>query len=303
MFKTITKITLILCSIFVFGQQKSLENKISELTKNKNATIGISILGIDFPFEYHNENANKQLPTLSVFKFHVGLAILNQVDQGKLKLNQKYLIKKEQLLPDTHSPLRDEFPNGNVHKTLDELIRYTVAMSDNNTTDILLGILGGTKTVQKFLESKKIKDVNVKYTEEEMHKGGDFLYGNSTSTKSLANLYKQFYKGKILSKSSTDYYYQVLKSTSTGENKLKEQLPKGTVAHKTGSSGTDDNGFTIADNDGGIITLPNGKHYSIVIFVTDSKEQSEVNPKIISDVSKLVWDYLSHSKFENKFRN
>ena len=87
----------------------------------------------------------------------------------------------------------------------------------------------------------------------------------------------------------------VLYRTSTGLNKIVEQLPKSAkVAHKTGSSGKNNEGLTGAENDIAIITLPNGKTYAIAIFVSDSMETWEVNCKIISDISKVVFENLSN---------
>ena len=81
--------------------------------------------------------------------------------------------------------------------------------------------------------------------------------------------------------------------TSTGKNRIKGQLPEGTiVAHKTGSSGTNEEGITAAANDMGIVTLPDGKHFAISVFVTNSKENDKTNEKIISDISKAAWDYF-----------
>ncbi|MDO5615638.1 MAG: hypothetical protein Q4G16_05575 [Cruoricaptor ignavus] len=47
-----------------------------------------------------------------------------------------------------------------------------------------------------------------------------------------------------------------------------------------------------ATNDIAVVTLPNGKHYAISVFVSDSKENHQTNEKIISDISKIVWDFL-----------
>ena len=64
-----------------------------------------------------------------------------------------------------------------------------------------------------------------------------------------------------------------MKETETGKARLKGQLPKEViVAHKTGSSGTNKAGITAAVNDIGIIFLPNGKHFFISVFVSNSKE-------------------------------
>lgn len=283
---------LILISTFTFAQKGNLKKEIDKITKGKSATVAISVKGIDFPFEYHNENAKKNLPMLSVFKFHIGLAVLNEVDQGKLDLNRKILVKKSDLLENTYSPLRKEFPEGNKEFTLDELMKYMVCKSDNNVTDILLKMIGGTEVVQKFINKKGGKNFVIKLNEEQMHQGADFLYSNTTQTQSLNQLLIDFYKGKIVSKKSTDYLYKLMQETTTGTNKLMEQLPKGSVAHRTGSSGKIGD-LTIAENDAGIVTLPNGKHYAITVFVNDSTENEEVNCNMISEISKMVWDFVN----------
>ena len=83
-----------------------------------------------------------------------------------------------------------------------------------------------------------------------------------------------------------------------GAGRLKGQLPQQTVvAHKTGSSGANKEGITAAVNDIGIVFLPDGQHYFISVLITNSREDAETNEKIISDISKLAWDYFSsHSK-------
>ena len=231
---------------------------------------------------------------LSVFKFHIALAVLNKVDQGKLKLDQPIFIKKADLLENTWSPIREKYPDGNIEMPLSELIKYTVAKSDNNGCDLLLRLIGGTETVQKFINNKGIKNFTIKADEAQMHKGYEFMYWNTTTTNDSNLLLMNFFDGKVLSKNSTSFLMKTMIETTTGTTKIVAQLPKGTpVAHKTGSSGKDEKGLTIAENDIGIITLPNGKHYAISVFVSDSMETEETNTKMIADISKLVFDYFS----------
>lgn len=286
---------LFFISFFTHAQKAELKKEISKITEGKNATVAVSVLGIDFPFHYSNENAKKNLPMLSVFKFHIALAVLDLVDQNKLSLDQKIFIKKSDLHEKTWSPMREDFPKGNLNLTLDQLLRYMVSKSDNNACDILLELIGGTNTVQKHMDDKKVKNFQIKYNEEQFHTGNyQLLYENYTTTKSLANLLKEFYKEKILSKKATDYLMKLMVETSTGTTKIVEQLPKNTiVAHKTGSSGKLENGLTVAENDAGIITLPNGKHYALVVFVIDSKESEKDGCKIVSNISKVVFDGLN----------
>ena len=69
-------------------------------------------------------------------------------------------------------------------------------------------------------------------------------------------------------------------------NRLKGQLPKNTiVAHKTGTSGIN-NGIAAATNDVGVITFTEWTINFYKVFVAESKETSEINEKIISDIAK-----------------
>lgn len=280
----------LLISTFSFAQTTALEQKINSIINGKNATVGVSVLGIENNIDY-NKNGEKKLPMQSVFKFHIASAVLDFVDKGKLSLDQKILVKKSDLLDDTWSPLREKYPNGNIELPLSEIIDFTVAQSDNNGCDILLRLIGGTTTVQKFMNAKGVKNFQIKFNEEEMHKSWNVQYENYSTTNSIVEVLKKFYQGKLLSQKSTQYLMQVMLGTKTGANKLVEQLPKNTpVAHKTGSSGKNKDGLTGAENDMGIVTLPSGKHYAIAVFVSNSTETDTINCKIISDLSKAVWD-------------
>ena len=286
-------ILFLLISIFSCAQKAELKKEISKITEGKKATVAVSVLGIDFPFQYNNNNAEKKLPMQSVFKYHIALAVLDLVDQGKISLDQKVFIKKSELLPNTWSPIREKNPEGNFEMPISELIEYSVAMSDNVGCDVLLRLIGGPKVVHDFLISKGAKDTQIVYNEEIMQSAWKNQYENYTTMKSATKLLKDFYKGKILSKKSTEFLLGVMYRTSTGLNKIVEQLPKyAKVAHKTGSSGKNDAGLTGAENDIAIITLPNGKTYAIAIFVSDSMETWEVNCKMISDISKVVFENL-----------
>jgi beta-lactamase class A len=286
-------ILFLLISIFSCAQKAELKKEISKITEGKKATVAVSVLGIDFPFQYNNNNAEKKLPMQSVFKYHIALAVLDLVDKGKLSLDQKVFIKKSELLPNTWSPIREKNPEGNFEMPISELIEYSVAMSDNVGCDVLLRLIGGPKVVHDFLISKGAKDTQIVYNEELMQSAWKNQYENYTTMKSATRLLKDFYKGKILSKKSTEFLLAVMYRTSTGLNKIVEQLPKSAkVAHKTGSSGKNNAGLTGAENDIAIITLPNGKTYAIAIFVSDSTESYDVTCKLISDISKVVYEIL-----------
>jgi len=71
-------------------------------------------------------------------------------------------------------------------------------------------------------------------------------------------------------------------------------LPKNTkIAHRTGTSFTNDEGMTGAINDIGIIELPNDKKIFIAVFVHNTYETFEDSEKIIAEISKVAFDYYN----------
>jgi len=131
-----------------------------------------------------------------------------------------------------------------------------------------------------------------------MHKDWNAQFSNWTTPKAATDLLVAFSTKNILSESSFNFLLKTMIETSTGKNRIKGQLPEGTiVAHKTGSSGSNDEGITAAANDIGIVSLPNGKHFAISVFGTNSRENDEANEKIISDIAKVTWDYFQNVKY------
>ena len=297
--KKIFLISSILFSIFItsaFAQTDSLRNRIKKIITTKKADIGVAIYGFENK-DTLSINGNKHFPMQSVFKFHIALAVLNEVDKGRLSLDQEVYIKHSDLLLKIWSPLREDFPNGDIKLRLSEILSYTVSKSDNNGCDILLRLIGGVKTVQNYIDSLGLKDFSIQASEEEMAKEWNVQFSNWTTPISSLQLLKKFYDRKILSKTSCDYLWKILVETSTGVHRIKGQLPPNTqVAHKTGTSDTNKEGLTAAVNDIGIVTLPNGKHFAICVFVSNTLENIETNEKIIADITKLYWDYLVNEK-------
>ncbi|HYP50553.1 MAG TPA: serine hydrolase, partial [Pyrinomonadaceae bacterium] len=139
--------------------------------------------------------------------------------------------------------------------------------------------------------------VSIKFNEEDQQRDWDLQFQNWTTPIAANKVLSSFYdnRKKLLSPKSYDFIWKAMKDTETGRNRLKGQLPEKTVvAHKTGSSGTNrTTGITAAVNDIGIVFLPNGQHFFISVFVTNSKEDAATNEKIIADISKAAWNYFT----------
>lgn len=273
-----------------------LRNKIEQIVSDKNAIVGVSIIGNNGK-DTISMNGDRRFPMQSVFKFHIALAVLSEIDKGKLSLDQKIEIGKDELLPeDFWSPLRDENPNGGIF-TIEKLIQYSVSHSDNTACDVLIRLVGTPKTVEEYIKKSGINDIQITFNEEEMQAKWENMFQNWITPKVASETLKLFYENKnnLLSKNSYDFFWKTNKETTTGKNRIRGRLPEGTVvAHKTGWSGTNkETGITAAVNNIGIVFLPNGEYFIISVFVSESKENFDTNEKIIADIAKATYDFYT----------
>ncbi len=204
-------------------------------------------------------------------------------------------IKKEGLLPNLYSPLRDKYPNG-ATLPMAEILEYTVSKSDNVGCELLLKLIGGPQIVEQYFMANNFKDLSIKFNEELQQANWEFQFQNWTTPNSANEVLAAFYSNKkqLLPQRSYEFLWETMKDTKTGPGRIRGQLPaSASVAHKTGSSGANKAGLTAAVNDIGVVFLPNGQHFFISVFVTNSTESYEVNEHIISDISKAACDYFS----------
>jgi beta-lactamase class A/beta-lactamase class A VEB len=291
-----TLLLLLITSCQSSNNTDVLRSKIEQIITDKNAVVGVSIIGNNGK-DSVSLNGDWRFPMQSVFKFHIALAVLAEVDNGNLSLDQKIVISKDDLLPeDFWSPLRDENPNGGSF-TIEKLIQYSVSQSDNIACDVLIRLIGTPKKVEEYFKKNNIQDIQITFNEEDMQAKWENMFQNWTTPKAASETLKKFYENKnnLLSKSSYDFFWKTNKETTTGANRIKGQLPEGTiVAHKTGWSGTNkETGITAAVNNIGIVFLPNGEYFILSVFVTESKENFETNEKIISDIAKATYDFYT----------
>jgi beta-lactamase class A len=279
-----------------YNKTDLLRNKIDQIVSDKDAIVGVSIIGNNGK-DTLSLHGDRRFPMQSVFKFHIALAVLSEIDKGKLSLDQKLEISRDDLLPENFwSPLRDENPNGGTF-TIEKLLQYSVSQSDNSACDILINLIGKPKTIENYIRQSGIQDIQITFNEKDMQAKWENMFQNWTTPKAASETLKKFYENKnsLLSKRSYDFFWKTNIETTTGINRIKRQLPEGTiVAHKTGWSGTNkETGITAAVNNIGIVFLPNGEYFIVSVFVSESKESFDTNEKIIADISKATYDYFT----------
>ena len=282
---------IVTLSVSVLHAQKvDLLTQIEAIAPESKGIVGVSILNIETG-DTLNFNAHSRLVMHSVFKFPIAMTVLNLVDKGKYKLDQKIKLRKSDMAaPKAYSPLRDKYPDG-TEMALSDILSYMVSQSDNTACDFLLKKIGGPQVVEDYVKSLGVKGIAIKASEADMASAWEVQYTNWAKPADLVQLLDILYKGKALSKASNDFLLKIMTETSTGPHRIKGLLPKDAiVAHKTGTSGTNDAGLTPATNDIGIITLPNGKHLAIAIMVCNSKADETTREAIIAKIAMAAWD-------------
>ena len=185
---------LILCSQGYAQSIDALKQQIQAVIDGKKAKVGVAING-------HNQgdmlsiHGQDPFPMQSVFKFHIALVVLAEVDKGNLSLDQKITIKKSQLLPGLWSPIRKKYPEG-ATLSLREIIEYTVALSDNVGCDALLRLLGKPEDVEAYFARLGFKDFEVKINEETMQSNWDLQFLNWTTPEESNRILAAFYETK-----------------------------------------------------------------------------------------------------------
>lgn len=292
MLKVLQLYTFFICCLSHFAasaQSNVLKNKVDLIAKEAKGTVGVSILSIETR-EQLNYNSDLHLAMQSVMKFPIAITVLHEIDQGRFTLDQLIPIYQTDL-PKTYSPLRDKYPEGNVAVSVRALLSYMVSLSDNNACDILLKTIGGTDKVDSYMHSLGVKNIAIKASEYQMAQDWNVQFTNWCAPEAMTQLMDIAYKPNFLSTTSHAYLLKILEETSTGPNQIKGLLPKNTiVAHKTGRSGTNDQGVTGATNDAGIITLPSGKHLIVTVFIGNSTANFETQESVIARIAKAAYD-------------
>ncbi|QXV64066.1 class A beta-lactamase [Mucilaginibacter sp. 21P] len=283
------------CFTFAIAQTP-LKNKINEIAKDAKGEIGVSMIDLQTGRSF-SINGDKPLVMQSTFKFPIAVAVLHKVDKGSIKLEDKLRLTKADL-PENYSPLRDKHPDGNVDVTIRELLDYMLIWSDNDACDILLNRVCSKAEVEQYMHQLGGTSFRIRATEMEMKNDWQAQFTDVCTVTDMAKLFRTVRNGEALSANSTEYIIKTMEKTEVGKKRIKGLLPANTVvAHRTGTSATDTRtGISPATNDGGIITLPNGKQFILVVFVSNAKADTDTREAVIARIAKVVYDDVVSGK-------
>ena len=271
------------------GSEHKLHDHIKQIAGTTQGRVGVTAMVLETG-QSVTLNGEQRFPMQSVYKFPIAMAVLAQVDQGKLELDQKVRVESSDVVQG--SVVLDQNSQGKEF-SLAELLKYMVSDSDNTACDVLLRLIGGPKVVTQYVQDLGVNDIVVANTEKELAQDKSVQYRNYATPDVTVVLLRAFYEGRGLSKSSQALLQRLMAETSTGLKRIKGMLPQGTVViHKTGTSSTVD-GMAAATNDVGLVTLPNGNHLAIAVFVSDAKADMATREAAIAKISRAAWDEWS----------
>lgn len=185
-------------------------------------------------------NADQRFPTASLIKVAVMAEVFHQIAEGTLSKGTTVTLKESDKAGDETVPVN--MLHAGIVLTVDDLLRFMIAYSDNTATNLLVGLVG-TANVDRLLDSFGLTKTRLyRPTFRDGH--ADVLpeeekeYGlGSTTPREAATLMALIAEGKVVSRTACDSMIALL-ATQQDRQMIPRSLPfekeEILVANKTG---------------------------------------------------------------------
>lgn len=286
----ISNLFLIMTSIS-FGQENQkkvvLRNEIIDLISKTEGKFGVAFKNLQTNDTLFI-NAHEYFHAASTMKTPVMLEVFHQIEQKKFNITDSIIVKNDfkSIVDKSHYSLNisddsaDKIYNKIGKKmTIEELVFEMITVSSNLATNILIDKIGA-ENVMRLLSSLKIEE-NVVLRGVEDQKAFDAGLNNKTTPFGLMQVFEHIAN----TQKSNSLMLDILFAQKFNEI-IPAKLPQIVkVAHKTGS-------ITGVQHDSGIVFLPDGRKYVLVLLSKELKNKDE-GIKTLSQISKMIYDYLN----------
>lgn len=165
--------------------------------------------------------------------------------------------------------------------TIRSLVEAMITVSSNLATNILIEKIGAPE-IMTTMRGLGANDIQVLRGVED-NKAFRLGMNNTTTAYDLMLIFEQIAQGRVVSGPACREMTAVL-SRQHFNTMIPALLPKDVVvSHKTGS-------ITGIQHDSGIVTLPDGRRYVLVVLSKDLPN-AEKGIQAIASISKLIYDY------------
>jgi len=258
-----------------------LPTRLAALADQAKGTVGIAVTHIESGrvTAFHGDTP---LPTFSVMKLPVAIAILAEVEAGRLTLDQRLHVTRADVAPGAPGS-EQRWADVPKDLTIAQLLDLSLVFSDNTSSDKLMALLGGPAGVTRRFRPLHIEGLQVRGT----YHDDDPKHLNLGSATAITHVLTRLWQGQLLARPQVDLILGMMTKSSNGARRLRGQLPPGTVvADKTGTGG---NGR--ASNDVGFITLPPGQgHLAISVLINGSPLPPAQQEDLIAAVARAAYD-------------
>jgi len=150
--------------------------------------------------------------------------------------------------------------------------------------------------VNEYIRSLGVQGFHLEDDEKGLARDVAVQYRNWFEPAGAVQLLRRISDDSPLTAEHTRILLRWMQEAPSGAERIRKELPAGTmVMDKTGSSGTRD-GVAFATNDVGLVTLPDGRRLAIAIFVMDAKADGETRDAVIARIAKAAYDEGVHEK-------
>jgi beta-lactamase class A len=266
----------------------NLQKQMAAIATVTNGPVGAAVVNVETG-EAASLRGDDRFPMQSVYKLPIAMAVLKRIDDKQLSFDQKVRVDPKDFVSRREFTIATKYPQG-ADISIRELLDYMISESDGTACDALMRLLGGPEVVTKFLRDIGVHNISVATYESDMFKEPSVSFQNWSTPNAMIQILKLLQSGKVLSDERRDILLSLMIKSRPGPRRIKGLLPPDTtVAHKTGTSGTI-KGTTTATNDVGLITLPNGQHLAIAVFVSTTTSDEKTREGVIARIARSATD-------------
>lgn len=247
-----------------------LEKELTAIADSAKGDVGIALI---YDGDTLTVNNDATYPMMSVFKLHQAVALCRMFEENGTSLDSVMTLRRSELDPDTWSPMLKDHTGEEISLPMKRLLEYTLIESDNNASNEMFVRLMSPAACDSVIAGIIPRgSFEIRFNEAEMQTDHSRAYSNRTSPLGAAILIDRLFTDTLVGKSYQEFIKSALLRCQTGPDKISAALSETegiTIGHKTGSGYRDENGRLAASNDVAFISLPDGRHYALAVFVKD----------------------------------
>ena len=229
-------------------------------------------------------NADETFPTASTIKIAILAELFHQAQQGKLNLNDPYVLQSKDLVGG--SGISSSLTPGTTKLTLRDVAALMISVSDNSMTNVLIDRIG-MDNVNALLDSLGLSHTRLRRKMMDIKAAAEGRENTSTP-REISQLLEALYKGKVLNKQFTEDFFNLLSIHK--ESYIPRLLPEDLrIANKPGE-------LEGVRNDCGIV-FTGKRPYALCVMSTYVRHEREAGDAIarISFAAWQTFDRLDRS--------